>query len=732
MVYFAEDVPHLPADIVAWIRKVYDALSWALDEDEPEEVPEEEAISEPDEEFERLLRTHERVLRTAAALRRREQTEPGQHAQIALLSRAATRSARLGDAGRLQRDLQVLVRFLRRVSGDGEDGEEQAYADIAIPSLAPKLGYAWHTASLPGGDASNMAVRMPLDADGKISKIRIAGRPAGKHGGKQGQHITAFLALREAPVACCYGRTPLQARENVCQLFVNLLQFPAYSDAGLNSGADASQIDLIGQLADGEWGELGLAEVIEFYIEVRDAMPGASLTREQYADTTGSGEAGAAARLRTADNAIAAGKGIHPADTLASLTKLIDLDALGRLNSKQRADQLKAFVLSLTQAFPRIMAHSAPTDGGPSETLAAQLIRSLKIVDNDAGDQIAELSALALEMCVFPYPDPGPPRPQIESFSAGIEPGLGGAGLRLDFVGRPSGSIKDGGAMGDHTTCMRLMSSAMTGCLLKDGALPSMRDLADRIDAMLKAFAPEKFLPLFGLDAMPTRADFDNHVYDERSDAPYISRLIRFHAQWTTLDEQLDAVRAGGGAAVARPQLLDLAEEVMALIDQRPTAVSYIGGYSNSKGEAVAGGELDKAIANPDSYRGEEADPHKHVQMLKHLLTLFDAKSAKISCMQVIHPSQRATYLDLICTEFVWFARNAYADIVAFIGADKLSAALHDEILAMDAETREEDQVDFDADNIRMQEDEPGLAAGRPSRKRKASNLYGGDEWEVD
>ena len=620
-----------------------------------------------------------------------------------------------GDARGARDALKAMLDALKAVTSFRADG--------ATGGGKPPVDgvYKWHPIDTPQSGRSTMGLRTIGNQDGTLAGIKLAGRPRGKHGGAQGQHVAAFVTIREAAVSATHGRTPDEARQNVQHLFKGLLAYPAFGPNAPDPGPDPEILATIRGLSRGDddvWARFTLDQALAYYVEVRDGLPGASLPRDAHRDTDGKGEAAAVAKIAAFDGGAAiAGCDQAAADRLLlELSKLLDEGAVTKLADPRRQQHTReSFVLGIAQAFPRVFnCPVLDARGRVVGTVGDQLAANQGVAAN--------IATIGASCAALPHPQPPGPRPKTENFSVGVEQTDPTKPLRLDFTGRPAESVKDGAAMGDHTCSMRLMSGAVSTALIGgDTNLPLKGDLADRTAQLLVDFNPAVYV---GMYPPPPRVAANIIQIDElASYRVRLEQMGQIHAILTAMQQELAQDRA----ARTTPQVVaEVAEMVMRLVDMRPTAVSYIGGTSKGKGEGTAGGEVDRAEALIGG-GGQVADA---ATLKKNLLKLFDVRSATISWRAIgaLDSVQADYYLTRIVAEFDWFAIKSYPECVDLLGADVLHAEVRQAIMDTDPTADEGDGgfVDEDDDGEPPPPLRPPSGRVRTPSKRKVEAMEDG------
>jgi hypothetical protein len=558
-------------------------------------------------------------------------------------------------------------------------------------SADTKLNDGWHKADVPVPGRMSFGLRCETDDQGVISGLRLAGRPAGKHGGAQGQHVTAFVTVRAAAVGAVHGRDMEGASANVAHLFKGLLDYPAFGPEAPEAGLDPEMLATVRGLARKDPAvteRFTLETAMAYYVEVRDALPGASLAVDMslggHSSVAGKGEGTFARTLDDIDAQVRATPKANRTDlpepdaqrALAAMKKLYDPGAVARLADpvKQR-NALDTFVMSMAQAYPDLF--TCPTAGG---TIGARLAEAVMgavapPAPTDGPDVIdararrADLMARAGRATEFPAPAGPGKRPEPSGHSAGLVPPEGAGPLRIEFDGRPEGSIKSGGSMGDHTSSMRLMKSSLSGALLGDDtAIPNAHALAVRLQAVLDQFDPDDYAELF-VDAE-----------DDASELafPHNERLEEMSSLHSLLSDLQKDLAKGPDRVVAAGEFLKLAEDLLALIDQRPGAVHYSGpAGGHSEGTVGSACDLHEAALRSGQQAGALPDA-----AINDLMELFDAKSASnlMSDDDIIVSDRSDDFIDVLIDEFLWFAGLSYPLLVAALGKavirDELNAAI--------------------------------------------------------
>jgi hypothetical protein len=709
-----DQVVILDPDVAVWVRAFYAARGWSLEE------PPAEPLVDPALAAQAAAYQAARDAAQALADAPPPGLPPDWWDPVRYAANQAEAALHGGDAGGAAQAVAAMLEGLRDIAAFRDDPAIQG-APVAAAPL-----FQWHGIDPPGSPQSAMGLRTAMADDGTIGAMKLAGRPRGKHGGAQGQHVTAFVTLREAAVSASFGRTPDQARENVQHMFAGLLAYPAFGPECPPPGPDPALLATVRGLARADetvWQHYSVDAALALYVEVRDAMPGATLPREAYADTTGKGEAAAVRRIGAFDNDISADTEVTKAQAgtvIADLRKLIDQTALSRLGDAVKERHAReTFVLGIAQAFPKIFNCGISLPDGSLSSIGAELADGMILLEDgpdldtmegNRQTRVNDLIGRARTCAALPHPQPDDRlRPKVENFSVGLVVPGGDQAIKLDVVGRPADSIKEASTMGDHTTSMRLMSSAMGGALIEgDTDLPERAALADRLTGILDTFDPDDYVALFpprDVEVSPTGmvAMDDQSSYRDRLDL-----MRQIHAD---LSAARDGLNMGAGQ-VSAEELLDLAEAAVRLFDQRPTAVTYGGSPSKGHNEGRSGGECDEAEA-----RLAAGGTVNAARATAALAGLFDPVPAKLaySEMAINGAVAQAACLNRIVAEFMWFATKAYPLLVEDIGADVVERAVRDQIDDADPSAQGDDtahEPEIDVSGLA-----PRAASGRKRRQ---------------
>ena len=345
-------------------------------------------------------------------------------------------------------------------------------------------GYAWHKAAKP--EASLVGSRAKMNGDGIITELAIAGRPEGKHGGKQGQHTTAFGANREVVLSATIGRDEDQARADLAYLFQILATYPAFTDPS-QPPVDTDLTTLLTSLADPA-STLSMSYSISglstLYLEIRDSLPGSSLdtgatgrtSKASLKNTAGKGEGTSLAELRdTEEHALShATLTLDDHDVATAVRCMIDLydksaeTSASMDRSDARAQQL-TFLMTIAQAFPQTFL-----------SVGSELVTKLdKLKPGDEAGMLAACRRLAGNNTLGE-------RPQPKNFVAGVQ------GDAIAFRGR-SDSVKDAGTMGDHTCSEQLMKNAATSLLRPSGTATTNDELIGGLQTIGNQFQLDSY-----------------------------------------------------------------------------------------------------------------------------------------------------------------------------------------------------------------------------------------------
>lgn len=674
----------MDAKVLAWVRAFFAVRGWTLEGDLPP--------SEPDTDIGQLMVAREKL--TGLAQNLHDHPPEGVPPQM------------WTTAQDLIRALEDAISSRDKVAGNtAVDQATAALNAIAAyrpatgivpsgkPVANPTLNDGWHGAQVPVPGQMSFGLRCETDDQQRVSALRLAGRPAGKHGGAQGQHVTAFVTVRTAAVGAVHGRTEAEAMKNVAHLFKGLLDYPAFGPEGPEDGLDPQMVALVRGLARGDpavTGQFSLDKALAYYIEVRDALPGASLAVDMslggHASVAGKGEGTTASSLDGMDKDLRdtpkANRTAMDEPTaqraLFLMEKLHDPGAIKRFADPVKERHAKeTFVMAIAQAYPDLFTCST-ANGTIGERLAEMVMGTLSPLGPNPGTDLqqaharrADLVTRAGEAAKFPIPAGPGKRPEPSGLTAGLVPPEGAGPMRIEFDGRPEGSIKDNGSMGDHTTSMRLMKSSLGGALLgQDKAVPNAHALAARLKAVLDQFDPDDY------------ADFFVDAEGDPSELAYLhnQRLEEMGVLHSLLSDAHDGLAHGPDRAVAAGEFLKLAEDLLALIDQRPGAVHY-SGPAGGHGEGTVGGACDghEALLAKGGVKKRVNLPETAIN---DLLELFDAKSASslMSDDDIIDGDQSDAFTAHLVNEFLWFARLSYPLLVAELGEGRIAAELEEAI----------------------------------------------------
>lgn len=523
------------------------------------------------------------------------------------------------------------------VTGDSEKQAKQRQR------VRTRAGFEWHKADAPG--KGTVGVRREVNPFNPtiITNMRIAGRPRGKHGGKQGQHTTAFAVNREVVVAACIGRTEAKAKESMAARFKTLLGYPAFADD--TSGAQGDLKDLVAKLSDPKsttYASYSLGDMATLYLEVRDALPGASLNTgidgtasgSQRQNILGKGEGSILKNLRQMEGAAVGGGSVDDKAAAQYILALYDEtseDAAG-LDAVDRGQQRRTFLMSAAQAFPGLYQRKAvrkALETALQDNIDAEQAKKLATEANTLVAVAQEIATGAGTMS----------RPQPPSFAALVdEKG------RICFQGRPD-SVKDSSTMGDHTTCEQLMKDAANGVMAPKGNATTNGALIDRLRNIKKNFNADEY------------SFFDIQVDDGYPDpfAAYKKRKFELSLKMFALDklvqrlEGLDAMTPASAIDVA-----EAAELYMDIVDNRPTAVHY-GAPAKNRGEQ-------ECLANIRVVENSKTRSPRKQDLLNWALGLFDSQAVMQCHSDFVEYDEDAAeeYVERVVAEFVYFLKNAY------------------------------------------------------------------------
>lgn len=518
------------------------------------------------------------------------------------------------------------------------DVEEQRRIErqILVRQQMEQVGFAWH--GYAAANNSTVGVRPETGPGGRYTNVRIAGRPAPKHGGSQGQHTTAFCANREAVASVIVGRTEQTAREDLAYLFECLGRLPAMLDPS-QPVPDHVLNDIAAYSNPQNTAHISVSDIAVYYLELRDAIPGASLNTgingltdtSGRANIVGKGEGAHLKPLREAETHAMGNGTFTQQDVTAiaeTLCKLYDDKSEVNLPPEAVPNQRVTFLMTVAQAFPELLKNddvrqavlNAVTQGLTQEhaTYATQQVEGI-------ANRLAGRNELKQ-------------RPKPAAFAASIHDG------RIDFDARPD-SIKDGGSMGDHTTAMQLMKNAATKVLLPRGAETTNGDLK----ASLKAVKADFSLEHFSFIPQP-----DGEIDGASLAAPYQERLKATAKNLEVIDACIAALEVSNGDDVPDVEfLLECAEAYLQLMDDRPTAVVY-GGLAEGSGEGTTVGLLDEI----ESGQRQVSNPR---ELFEIALGMFDSRSASRGAAMFGGDD----YLFRVGQEFMFFLKSAYPNIAA-------------------------------------------------------------------
>lgn len=670
----------MDAKVLAWVKAFFAVRGWSLDDNPPP--------GEQDADIGLLMQVHERLVALARQLH--DYPPDGVPPQMWVTA---------------ENELRALASAIaNRDKGAGTTAGDRATTALnAIATYRPAVGFVpsdpvvanpllndgWHKANFPVPGQMSFGLRCETDDNDKITGVRLAGRPAGKHGGAQGQHVTAFVTIRAAAIGAVHGRTEDEAMQNVAHLFKGLLDYPAFGPEAPVDGLDPEMLALVRGLARGDpsvTARFTLDQAMAYYVEVRDALPGASLkvdlTTGGHGDVAGKGEGTFARSLDGMDEKVRAtpANARLPMDesdalhVLMLMQKLYDPGAVGRLTDpvKQR-HALETFVMSMAQGYPDLFK-ATTAHGTIGARLAEAVMGTVPPPYPGDGPDVIEARARRNDLmgrangaATFPVAAGPGKRPEPSGLAAGLVPPEGNGPLRIEFDGRPEGSIKSGQSMGDHTSSMRLMKSSLSGALLgEDTAIPNAHALADRLQDVLDQFDPDDYEDFF----MDAEGDGSQLVY------PHNQRLEEMRSLHALLTLEQRDLAEGADRVVSPGEFLKLAEDLLALIDQRPGAVHY-SGPAGGHGEGTVGGACDRHEAALRDKTGV-----KRVKLpddaINDLLELFDAKSASalMSDEDIVDSDLSDDFTAHLVDEFLWFARLSYPLLVDALGEGSIEEEL--------------------------------------------------------
>lgn len=504
-----------------------------------------------------------------------------------------------------------------------------------------QAGYEWH--DVPDIAASKVGARMEFGADDKVKRVRLSGRPSNKHGASQGQHATAYAATRETVVSATVGRDEEDARTELAYLFELLLTYPAFNDPA-QPAPDAIRTR-VEELADEDSDasrSLSLEDLSRAYLEIRDALPGASLNTgitgttalSSRSNVVGKGEGSTLSTLRSAEADALAGEMLDDDAAVAAMLKLYDKSSelAAALEPADIQAQRTTFLLTIAQAFPALFGE-----------VEARLVDGLA-ADQPKMQKAFEAAAAGIRDAAERLRDGNKSgaRPGPGAFTASVE-----ANGTITFVGR-SESIKDGGTMGDHTTAEQLMKDAASNLLMPGKKMPTNKELAASLRQLCTEFDPGGFA-FFGATGVPQG--------DDQPFATPLRRIEALTAQVQAVRDMADQLDALDPAAMAGEDLIaEAAEAYMTLVDNRPTA-THFGGVAGGHGEPTALAQLRDIEAGKYSYDDRD--------LLDTAFGLFDCQAA-VGCADLFrghNDGAAEDYLRQVSGEFLFFLGLAYPKV---------------------------------------------------------------------
>jgi hypothetical protein len=579
--------------------------------------------------------------------------------------------------------------------------------EVAVNTARPLAGYAWHTCQTDVGN-SNVASRVTFKSVNVneesitcVAEIKIAGRPSPKHSGSHGQHTTAFAANREVVAAATIGRIDEKAaRKSLCSLFANLLQYPAFS-GGCQQPQPPEQLKtVVEELANPESDRCKvctLGGLGTLYLEIRDALPGASLNtgidgmagKSSRSNITGKAEGSALKMLRNLESAVLAIRKKSPDFVAvgndlsifsAAMRKLYDTasEQSGGLDDCDKEAQRATFLLSIAQAFPALFACGAGgqvvADMAEAGMPIPDSAKNLKLAMGFAGPLADDNVANA--------------RPMPVSFVAACVQDSKTNKCEISFAGR-SESSKEGGTLGDHTCSEQLMKNAATVLLLGLERMPlTCKELAERLEQIVRDFDPGNYR-IF--DSGHKTDDLYKLSEEDLIENPLLVYQERFNAleeHVSDLSNFIKQLKSTGSAPATGDLVAEAAEKYMTLVDDRPTAVNF-SGVASGHGEAGVLAKLN-ALEAKDSVEMTQGKPFEQV------LGLLDCKAAYGNAQVFMETGKSGGFeavLSRIAFEFLYFLSNAYPKVWQAIAkhfsddAPSLLLALQGQI--MDLATRE-------------------------------------------
>ncbi|MEU8627627.1 DUF4157 domain-containing protein [Streptomyces sp. NPDC048669] len=180
---------------------------------------------------------------------------------------------------------------------DRFEREAEQMARTALAQPAPDQGHPATDASRtapaqPGAAPVQRALATQITAsskegeEGAVGDVIFAGRPDSAHSGTMGDHATAYVVLREAVRKRIRGKSAAAAGEEVYQLFVQAQQLPEAKLVGEDeqwkknkdlmseASTELKRLDALRTSdSDENWGMSGLQQMINAYLQYREALP---------------------------------------------------------------------------------------------------------------------------------------------------------------------------------------------------------------------------------------------------------------------------------------------------------------------------------------------------------------------------------------------------------------------------------------------------------------------------